>query len=135
MLLLRKKKMNKNKYILALTFVEGEYFKEDNELISANIGKMINDKFVLVKSINLSRSLLNDTYPTQAIKNFELYLNDRWKNKGLLLIDSRSENHLEFKFSRLLIHVHKEWGNGVHRIICGISSRKEFNEYKEKIKE
>ena len=124
--------------ILALTFVPSNKsigVTDTYDLISANVGKRINNQFVLTKSFKLVKAFLNTDFHKEQIYQFQNYLNSRWHNKGMLLLDIRSDtNNYSKSLCKLLVNVHKEFGNNISEIICGIASRQEFELYLEHIK-
>jgi len=115
--------------VLALTFVEK--WMDTYQLVSANIGKRINEKFIIVKILKVNQNLLNNNeIHEQMIKEFQDYLNSRWNNKGMLLMDIRDDNALSTYLSKLLVNAHKAVKNEISEIVCGIAPKEEFEAYK-----
>ena len=118
-------------YMLAVTFVEDWM---GYEIVSANIGKIIDGKFVLVKSLEISNKLLNNNrFTKEDVNKLQIYLNEMWNNKGLLLLEVRSENTINSIISKILVNAHKHFHNGISSIVCGIASKEEFDAYKQSI--
>lgn len=103
-------------------------------LISANVGKLINNQFILVDSLKINSNLTCMCYKSEQIKNFELFCNDRWNNKGLLLLDKHEENNMIILFAELLLLAYRKYNDQITRIICGISPKEEYLKYQERMK-
>ena len=138
-----------NSLMLVFTFIEDGYdnpnspfnsdYNPDNnipqcELISVNVGQQINNKFVFVESIKIPSNLLYIRYKSDKIKTFENFCNDRWNNKGLLLLDKHEKSNMIGLFADILLSTYRKYNDQITRIICGISPKKEYLDYCEKIR-
>ena len=130
-------------YMLALTFVD-EFDYDRYELISANVGKIINNEFVLSKSLKIGKIYADGDvcFNTESfgyslakyqINQFQAYLNDRWNNKGLMLMDIRSKEIINKRLCNILVEAHKHFGDKISSIVCGIAPKEEFIAYKKLI--
>ena len=130
-------------YMLALTFVD-EFDFDRYELISANVGKIINNQFVLAKSLKINKIYADGdvTFETESfgyslgkdqINKFQAYLKDRWNNKGLMLMDIRSKEIINKRLCNILVEAHKHFGDKISSIVCGIAPKEEFIAYKKLI--
>ena len=104
------------------------------KLVSANIGYYENDKFIVKESIKLHRAWMMEEFEKNQVKEFEAYLNSRWYNKGLLLLDYRDDDKFKKGFCKILKNLHETYGNDVKKIICGLVSKHEWKTWLEHFK-